>query len=216
MNNGRITSNTDSMPAIIGSKKYLALGDSYTIGTSVSEIESYPVQTVTLLKAQGVNVSVDIIATNGWTTGELLHAVKDQPVTNDFDAVSLLIGVNNQYQGRSLDEYKEQFTTLLKRSIELAGGKANHVFVISIPDYSVTPFAKFRDTAAIAAEIDTFNEANKMIAASYKVNYLYITDDSRKAAQDPSLVASDGLHFSGREYSVWASRLAPMLRTALQ
>ena len=208
------TFNTDSMP-VTGTKTYLALGDSYTIGTSVPETDRYPVQTAAILKAAGIQVDLDIIATNGWTTGDLMYAIKDRPVTNSYDAVSVLIGVNNQYQGRTLDEYKTQFATILQRCIQLAAGKASHVFVISIPDYSVTPFAKGRNTAEIAAQIDTFNEANKMIAANYGVNYLYITDDSRKAANDPTLVASDGLHFSGREYSIWSSKLAPMLRTAL-
>lgn len=208
--------NTDSMPND-GSKKYLALGDSYTIGTSVSEADRYPVQTVALLKAQGINVAdADIIATNGWTTADLINATKDKPVSTTYDVVSLLIGVNNQYQGRSLDEYKEQFTTLIKRSIQLANGRADHVFVISIPDYSVTPFASGSDKQKIAAEIDSFNVANKTIADNYKVNYLYITDESRKAATDLSLVASDGLHFSGKEYAVWSGKLAVMMKTELK
>ena len=216
MGNTSSTPTDTGMATIIGSKKYLALGDSYTIGTSVSETDRYPVQTVSLLKAEGINIGLDVIATNGWTTGDLLNATKDRPVTNDYDVVSLLIGVNNQYQGRTLDEYREQFTTLIKRSIDLAGGKASHVIVISIPDWSVTPFADGRNKAEIAAEIDTFNEANKKIADNYKVNYLYITDDSRKAATDRSLIASDGLHFSGKEYSVWSYKLAPMIKSALQ
>lgn len=208
--------NTDSMPND-GSKKYLALGDSYTIGTSVSEADRYPVQTVALLRAQGINMAdADIIATNGWTTADLITATKDKPLSTMYDAVSLLIGVNNQYQGRSFDEYKEQFTTLIKRSIQLANGKADHVFVISIPDYSVTPFASGSDKQKIAAQIDTFNVANKTIADSYKVNYLYITDESRKAAADLSLVASDGLHFSGKEYAIWSAKLAVMMKAAVQ
>ncbi|MEO5591924.1 MAG: SGNH/GDSL hydrolase family protein [Chitinophagaceae bacterium] len=200
-----------------GTKKYLALGDSYTIGTSVSETERYPVQIVALLKAEGINMAYpEIIATNGWTTGDLVYATKDRPVTTSYDAVSLLIGVNNQYQGRSLSMYKQEFTALVQRSIQLADGKPDHVFVLSIPDYSVTPFASGSDRQKIAAEIDDFNEANKMIAADFKVHYLNITEASRKAAVDLSLVATDGLHFSGKEYAVWALQLAPMIKAVLQ
>jgi lysophospholipase L1-like esterase len=207
--------NNDSMP-ISGAKQYLALGDSYTIGTSVNEADSYPVQTAVILKAQGIDMNVEIIAVNGWTTGDLIYAVKDKPVTTSYDAVSLLIGVNNQYQGRTLEEYKQQFTTLVQRSVQLANGKPDHVVVLSIPDYSVTPFARGRNVQEIAAEIDAFNEANKMIAGNYKVNYLYITDESRKAAGDLSLIAPDNLHFSGKEYSIWSYKLAPLIRLALQ
>jgi lysophospholipase L1-like esterase len=213
---GNTQINNNAMPNC-ETKKYLALGDSYTIGVSVNEADRYPVQTVALLKAQGVTIAdAEIIATNGWTTGDLIYATKDKPVTNAYDAVSLLIGVNNQYQGKSLSAYKEEFTTLVQRSIQLANGKADHVFVLSIPDYSVTPFASGSDRQKIATEIDAFNEANKMIAADFKVHYLYITDESRKAVADLSLVAPDGLHFSGKEYTVWATKLAPMIKDVLQ
>lgn len=198
-------------------KKYLALGDSYTIGTSVNETDRYPVQTLQLLRAQGYSIAdAEIIATNGWTTGDLLNAVKEKPALHDYSLVSLLIGVNNQYQGRTLDEYRQQFTLLLQRAIQLADGKPAHVFVLSIPDYSVTPFANGQDKQKIAAEIDAFNDANKSITERYKVNYLYITDESRRAAGDLSLVAADGLHFSGKEYTVWSQKLALQMKVALQ
>lgn len=198
-----------------GAKKYLALGDSYTIGTAVAEAERYPVQTAVLLKAQGMPVKVDIIAMNGWTSSELLYAVKEKAVAIDYDAVSLLIGVNNQYQGKSIAAYKEDFTLLLERAIQLANGKADHVFVLSIPDYSVTPFATGSNRQKIATEIDAFNVANKLIADDLKVHYLDVTTASRKAANDPSLVAADGLHFSGKEYSDWAFHLAAIMKVAL-
>ncbi len=209
--NPPITNGSDA-----GAKKYLALGDSYTIGTSVSEKDRFPVQTAALLQAAGINVKAEIIATNGWTTGDLMYAVQDKPVTLNFDAVSLLIGVNNQYQGKSLDAYKQEFTKLLQRAIELANGKASHVFVLSIPDYSVTPFAGNSNRQQIAAEIDAFNAANKMIAADFRVHYLNVTEESRKAANDPSLVASDGLHFSGKEYAIWAMQLSALMQPVLQ
>ncbi len=169
--------NGDTTMAITGTKKYLALGDSYTIGTSVNEADRYPVQTAALLKAQGVIVNVDIIATNGWTTADLLNATKNNPVKSDYDAVTLLIGVNNQYQGRTLDEYKQEFTTLLQRSIAFAKNNPAHVIVLSIPDYSVTPFAASSNKIKIATEIDAFNAANKTIADNLKVHYLEVTED---------------------------------------
>jgi len=208
--------NNDTAIPVSGSKKYLALGDSYTIGTSVSESDRYPVQTAAILQAQGIDVHTDIIATNGWTTGDLLNATNDHPVAHDYDVVTLLIGVNNQYQGRSLEEYRQQFTALVQRSIALAGNRPPHVIVLSIPDYSVTPFAKGRDVAEIAAEIDAFNAVNKLVAGNYKTQYLDITEESRKAATDLTLVASDNLHFSGREYSLWSYKLVPLIKTALQ
>ena len=209
-------SNNDTIKPITGSKKYLALGDSYTIGTSVNEAESYPVQTAAILKTQGIDLHADIIAANGWTTGDLLNATSARQDTHDYDVVTLLIGVNNQYQGRTVEEYKQEFTALLQRSIALAGNHPSHVIVLSIPDYSVTPYAKGRDVVAIAAGIDVFNAVNKLVADSYKVQYLNVTEESRKAATDLTLVASDNLHFSGREYNLWSYKLVPLIKTALQ
>jgi lysophospholipase L1-like esterase len=198
-------------------KRYLALGDSYTIGTSVTEADRYPVQTVALLKTQGIAMAnAEIIATNGWTTADLIAATRDKPASNDYDVVSLLIGVNNQYRAGSIDEYRRQFNILLQRAIQLAGGRPSRVIVLSIPDYSVTPFASGSDKQKIAREIDAFNEVNKTLSSDSKVTYLYITDESRKAAADPSLLAFDGLHFSGKAYAVWSASLAAMIKTALQ
>ncbi len=192
-------------------KKYLALGDSYTIGQSVTASERYPVQMVTSLRSAGINMAdAEIIATTGWTTQDLWNAMNSKPLAPNYDLVTLLIGVNNQYQGKPISNYKTEFTTLLQRSIELAGNKADHVIVISVPDYSVTPFAASSDRATIARGIDSFNEANKQIAASFQVKYLNVTDESRKAAVDNSLIAADGLHFSGKEYTVWTSLLVPV------
>jgi lysophospholipase L1-like esterase len=196
---------------------WLALGDSYTIGESVPAHDRYPVQTTELLKAEGIQVAdPEIIAVTGWTTQNLWNAVKDKPLTPTFNIVSLLIGVNNQYQGRSLEEYKQQFTILLQRAIQLAGNKAGHVFVLSIPDYSITPFAVHSDKTKIAAAIDSFNNANKEISLALHARYLDITAASRKAAADPSLITEDGLHFSGKEYHAWSSMLAPLIKSALQ
>ena len=188
---------------------YLALGDSYTIGESVGVEDRYPVQALRMLD---LNQMPDIIATTGWTTADLLRALALAKPAAGYQVVSLLIGVNNQYQGRSQAEYDEQFTELLKAAIDLAGNRPSHVIVLSIPDYSVTPFARQRDTALIAAQIDSFNRINNRIAADYKVNYLDITAESRKAAADPALIAADGLHFSGKEYGIWARMMTPVLK----
>lgn len=192
------------------SKMYLALGDSYTIGQSVLEGERFPNQTVSLLRAQNIKINdPKIIATTGWTTKNLIDALNANPLQNNYDVVSLLIGVNNQYQGRSIDEYKTEFTLLLNRAIQYAGNKSTHVFVLSIPDYSVTPFASGSDKAKIAAEIDQFNSANKTISLQQGVNYLDITSISREA--DPALIANDGLHPTGKQYKRWADLLAPII-----
>lgn len=192
---------------------YLALGDSYTIGQSVSVNDRWPVQVVRRLRSDGVYYKTpDIIAVTGWTTGDLLNATPVTAPDPPYHAVSLLIGVNNQYQHRSQSEYRIQFTELLQRAIRLAGDKPSHVVVLSIPDYSVTPFARGRNTAYIAAQIDSFNVINKEIAVSYQTAYVDVTGESRKAAGDPSLIASDSLHFSGKEYDLWAEKMEPVIK----
>ncbi|MEO5985105.1 MAG: SGNH/GDSL hydrolase family protein [Ferruginibacter sp.] len=195
-------------------QSFLALGDSYTIGQSVTASERFPEITVSLLNASGKKIQPPrIIATTGWTTRDLLNALNNNPGT--FDIVTLLIGVNNQYQGKSQDEYRSQFTTLLLKAIQYAGNRKNRVFVLSIPDYSVTPFAQGSDVAKIAREIDQFNAINKEISLSNGVNYLDITPISREGKTDGSLQAGDGLHPSGKQYLRWAQLLAPIIAQQL-
>ena len=201
-------------PADPSAKTYLALGDSYTIGQSVTEAERFPNQTAQLLRDQNIKINnPTIIAKTGWTTRNLIDALNATTLSNNYDVVSLLIGVNNQYQGRNIDEYKTEFTLLLNRAIQYAANKPTHVFVLSIPDYSVTPFASGSDRARIAAEIDQFNAANKTTSIQLGVNYLDITPISREP--DPSLIAGDGLHPSGKQYKRWAELLAPMMKQVL-
>ena len=198
-------------------KTYLALGDSYTIGESVLASEQFPVQTVKNLRNLQNNFSEpDIIATTGWTTADLLHYLDANPPQHTYTIVSLLIGVNNQYQGRSLEEYKDEFDRLLKRSIAYAANIPAHVFVLSIPDYSVTPFGQQRDTLAIAKEIDEFNAANKMIALQARVHYIDITPISRQSKNNASLLANDGLHPSGYQYQRWSELLVPAILDAIK
>jgi len=195
---------------------YLALGDSYTIGQSVLPSENFPNQTVQLLNQQNYNFkSPEILATTGWTTDELQNNINSHTFTPPYDFVSLLIGVNNQYRGRSVENYKPEFESLLKQAIQFAGGNANRVIVVSIPDWGVTPFANGRDRAQIAKEIDDYNAANKYISVIYKVNYVDITPGSREAATDLTLVAGDGLHPSAKEYAKWAQKVFAAIKQQL-
>lgn len=197
-------------------KTYLALGDSYTIGQNVPVLERFPLQTTQWLVGNGVNMTAtNIIATTGWTTTNLLAALASQnPVPHDV--VSLLIGVNDQYQQWDTTGYRARFTQLLEKSIVLAKGLSNHVFVLSIPDYSVTPFASYGDTIQISRQIDQFNAINKEITSMYKCTYLDITPSTREAKNNLTFLANDGLHPSGLEYKRWAERLGPLMLAVLK
>lgn len=189
---------------------YLALGDSYTIGEQVSSDENFPHQTVALLKKQGIEVSQPvIIATTGWTTDELASSIREHNITDTFSFVTLLIGVNNQYRGRDLENYKEEYTQLLDIAIRYADGHAQNVFVLSIPDWGVTPFAEGKDRAQIAKDIDAYNAAKKEITLAHNCHYIDITDSTRKNGTTAEYLAEDGLHPSGKEYKIWAERLVP-------
>lgn len=195
-------------------KTYLALGDSYTIGQSVPLTQAFPYQLQALLNKQNFEIHTPkIIATTGWTTDELQYAIKQENITQKFDFVTLLIGVNNQYRGYSIETYKKEFTTLLQTAIAFANGNKKHVFVVSIPDWGVTPFGKSsgRNTQTIANEIDAYNLANKEITLEAGVSYTDITPQSRNAKTDLSLVAEDGLHPSGKMYAEWAEALTPKI-----
>lgn len=202
-----------------GSKKYLALGDSYTIGQSVEIKDRFPMQTKAWLNANGYTnlLTPDIIAATGWTTTTLQSAIESSTsLKNDYDVVSLLIGVNDQYQRRDTIGYRQNFTKNLVTAIYCAAGKPNHVFVLSIPDYGVTPFGKRDNPEQIREQIDWFNAINYEVTQQKGCTYINITPSTREAAYDLSLVASDGLHPSGKEYLKWAKMLAPVMKTALQ
>ena len=193
---------------------YLALGDSYTIGASVSENERYPVQLGNWLRASSVNIEVPIIAASGWTTAELANALDTATdLRPSYDLVSLLIGVNNQYQGRSLDDFRVEFRGLLERAIELAGSNTGRVFVISIPDYAYTPFGG--GSILISEEIDAFNAAKRSITEEYGIQYFDITPISRQGLSEPSLVSGDGLHPSGLQYSRWVDLMDSVVQEML-
>jgi lysophospholipase L1-like esterase len=193
---------------------YLALGDSYTIGESVKEAERFPNQLADSLKTEGINIgTVKIVARTGWTTDELESGITASGLTqtDTFDMVSLLIGVNNQYRGRSVEDYKPSFTALLQRAIKFAGGKKERVIVVSIPDYAYTTFGGGRQS--ISEGIDQYNAANEAITRSMGIAYAQITPISRQGLNDPSLVAGDGLHPSGKQYGQWVGVMKPTVKT---
>jgi lysophospholipase L1-like esterase len=196
--------------------RYLALGDSYTIGESVSETERFPEQTAAKLRAAGLQVEPPlIIARTGWTTDELQEGIRVKHPPGPFDLVSLLIGVNNQYRGLPIEEYSKSFLELLKEAIDFAGKNPSRVFVLSIPDWGVTPFAEGRDRYRIAKDIDAFNAVNRGHAGKAGVHYLDITPLTRNASTDKALVAHDGLHPSGKAYGQWAELLAEQMQKTL-
>jgi lysophospholipase L1-like esterase len=189
---------------------YLALGDSYTIGESVLPAENFPNQTVQELRKSGFYFdSPEIIAKTGWTTDELQDAINEHKFLPVYDFVTLLIGVNNQYRGRTVENYILEFENLLKQAVQFSQDKTEHVIVLSIPDWGVTPFAE--DKNLISKEIDEYNATNKMIAEKHKVHYLDITSFTREATNDLSLLAPDGLHPSAKDYSRWAKKLSSII-----
>jgi len=195
---------------------YLALGDSYTIGEGVAIEESFPQQVVSMLGAKGIEFKTPkIIAKTGWTTDELQVAIQNSDLGGPYDFVSLLIGVNNQYRKRSVTDYIPQFESLVQQAIRYAGNNASRVIVLSIPDWSVTPFGAGATQAQISSEIDQFNEANKKVAEKYQVHYLNITPGTRQAASDDGLIAEDGLHPSPKEYRKWAKKIAAIITSGL-
>ena len=194
---------------------YLALGDSYTIGESVPAEGRWPAQLAAMLRTEGKALAEPtILATTGWTTDELSAAMDGAGFAPSYDLVSLLIGVNNQYRGRSTDNYREEFRALLQRAIVLAGARASRVLVLSIPDWGVTPFAhgSGRDVLRIADELDTYNAIAREEAARQGAHWVDITPISR---QHPGLLAGDGLHPSAAQYALWAEAALPVARVML-
>jgi lysophospholipase L1-like esterase len=184
--------------------RILCLGDSYTIGESVPVAERWPVQLAEVLRERGMDVADPvIIAKTGWTTDELSEAIDEADPQGPFDLVTLLIGVNNQYRGRSAEEYRREFRGLLARAIGFTGGRADRVLVLSIPDWGVTPYAADRDRQQISREIDAFNAINREETGKAGARYVDITPISREAVSQPALIAEDGLHPSGGMYRRW-------------
>ena len=200
-----------------GEMRFLALGDSYTIGEGVEAEERWPVRLAALLRERGVDAGEpQIIARTGWTTDELSAAIDEAGPQGPYALVTLLIGVNDQYRGREAEEYRAELTTLLRRAVGFAGGDARRVVVLSIPDWGVTPFAGGRDRARIAAEIDVYNAVNREEAARAGARYVDVTPQTRAAGTDPAFLVADGLHPSGRSYAEWARLALPQALEALR
>jgi lysophospholipase L1-like esterase len=196
---------------------FLALGDSYTIGESVPIYENFPYQTLQLLRKSGIAVQApEIVAKTGWTTDELMAGIDRTTFEKSYDIVTLLIGVNNQYRGKDPSTYEKEFEKLLNKAIAFAGGNKQHVFVLSIPDWGATPFAASRDRIKIGNEIDLFNSINKKSTDAAGIAYISITEGSREATSNASLVAKDGLHPSGLEYGRWAKKLADAILQSIR
>lgn len=196
---------------------YLALGDSYTIGEALPLYESFPYQVVQLLRNRGFHFHApEIIAKTGWTTFELAEHLLHAKLNEHYDFVTLLIGVNNQYRGLSLDDYKSDFEFLLKKAIHFAANKTERVVVISIPDWGTTPFAEDRDRNKIASEIDLFNGAKKKLTEQYGVEYIDITTSQRLDGNDAEFIAADKLHPSVKEYAKWAHKVAEKFESVLR
>ncbi|MBI1342739.1 MAG: SGNH/GDSL hydrolase family protein [Terrimonas sp.] len=195
----------------------LALGDSYTIGESLVLTDSFPYQVVQHLRQKGIAANApEMIAKTGWTTDELQRAMQEHTFLPAYDFVTLLIGVNNQYRGRSVHNYQTEFELLLQQAVQLTGGDPGHLVILSIPDWGVTPFAAGKDLQKISLEIDAFNDVNRNLALQYQCHYIDITAGSREALHQPSLIAADGLHPAATEYQRWAKKISELIFSNLQ
>lgn len=198
--------------------KYLALGDSYTIGEQIEPKGNFPNQLTVLLQKQYFSnlEEPEIIAQTGWTSEELYKAVEEKHPSNDYDLITLLIGVNDQYRGLPLDQYERYFLKLLMRAILFAKGQSRRVFILSIPDWGLTPFAKNQDQKAIAQAIDAFNTKNKTLALAYRCHYIDITETSRIQGTKAEFLAKDQLHYSAEAYKEWAIKALRVMGPTLE
>lgn len=201
-------------------RNYLALGDSYTIGEGVAADKNFPNQLVSLLQEEHEIEfqTPEIIAVTGWTTDELKAGIAERDPQGPYDLVTLLIGVNNQYRGRDVQEYKAEFEALLDQAISFAGGNYKHVIVVSIPDWGHTPFAQEKevDENKVAAEIALYNEAKQAVTLAKGVRFLDITGMTKTLAQDTTYLVEDQLHYSDKLYREWAECLAPLVSNMFQ
>lgn len=192
-------------------KKYLAIGDSYTIGESVPETDRFPEQLVVALNEKDASFQApEIIARTGWRTDQLITAIEQADLSEDYYLVTLLIGVNNEFQGESSAKFESELRVLCKTAIRLGGGKKKNVYVLSIPDYGFTPFGR-RKQEQISVRIDEFNAIVKAVSTEMGLTFIDITPISRLGFDQKELVANDGLHPSGKMYSDWVKELIPVI-----
>jgi acyl-CoA thioesterase I len=194
--------------------KFLALGDSYTIGQSVCQTCKFPEQLKDSLLTNlpdSYRFSLQVIAQTGWTTTNLISAIDSQNPTSDFDLVTLLIGVNNQYQNKPFSLYETEFPQLVTKAIAFAKGNKSKIIVVSIPDYAYTPFGQGSSNAQnISTQIDAYNLFAKNYCETNNIAFINITDITRLGLQQTNLVASDGLHPSKIAYSKFVERILPL------
>ncbi|HEY0110363.1 MAG TPA: SGNH/GDSL hydrolase family protein [Fibrella sp.] len=196
---------------------FLSLGDSYTIGESVQESDRWSVQLAGLLRDKGTDIgNPTIIARTGWTTAELIAAISASGNQNKYDLVSLLIGVNNQYRGQSIEQYRAEFRQLVQTAVQFASNRPARVVVLSIPDWGASPYAGGRDRASIAEQIDAFNAVARQECDKAGVAYVDITPLTRQATTDATQFASDGLHYSGKQMRQWAEKTLPVAEGLLK
>jgi lysophospholipase L1-like esterase len=214
---GLLFSHLISIAEQADSLTYLALGDSYTVGRNVVTPQTFPYQLVSKLNSKGFRTKGPVVvAQNGWRTDELLKNLADNKVSKRYNFVTLLIGVNNQYQQKNIEDYRTQFRQLLDSAIVYAGGVAKHVIVISIPDWGVTPFANGRNLQKIATEIDAYNQISKEATQTAGATYVNITGLSRDIADDKETLSIDELHPSAKAYGWWVDRIYPAVKSALK
>ncbi len=203
----------EAAPEEDGMRRFLALGDSYTIGEGVAAADRWPAQLAEALADEGFGVEVEIVARTGWTVAELDAAIDEADPRGPYDLVTLLIGVNDQYRGGYPDDYRPAFAAMLQRAIGFAGGNPGRVIVVSIPDWGVTPFAAGRDRGSVSGVIDAFNRAAREETASAGAVWVDVTTISRSG--DPGLETGDGLHPSGEQYRRWVEAILPSARGIL-
>ncbi|WP_425234494.1 SGNH/GDSL hydrolase family protein [Ulvibacterium sp.] len=197
--------------------RYLALGDSYTAGTGIDTLQSFPRQLQQALASELTKgVTVHVVARAGWRTDNLINALEEETLEDSYDFVTLLIGVNNQFQNRPFSQYEDEFPKLLNRAMSLAGDDPERVVAISIPDYSYTPFGQDLGFENISDEIDGYNNFAKTIAEGNGISFVDITDISRNGLEDASLVARDNLHLSEKAYQMFLDRIVPDAITKLK
>ena len=196
--------------------RYLALGDSYTIGEGIAEEDRWPHQLVRMLRSRGVDIEDPLfIARTAWTTDELSDAIDAEHLREKFDLVSLLIGVNDQYRSRPVTSFASEFESLLRRAKGFARRNASRLIALSIPDWGATPFAEGRDRVLIAGEIDAYNARAQELTEAAGARWVDITEATRQMQHVPSLAAPDGLHPSAEMYRQWAELLVPVALSAL-
>ena len=198
-------------------KKYLALGDSYTIGTNLKDPKmAFPHQLAERLNADGIAMAKPkIVAKNGWTTTDLIRAIGKEKTAVEYDLVSVLIGVNDQYDGLDFEGFRGALQTILDSAVKFAGGDRNRVFVISIPDYGVTPHGQKRDSHKISLEVKQYNRVVKAVANMRGISYFNITDISLRSANDPELISDDQLHPAAGQYKMWVDSFYERIKIKL-